>query len=179
MAAPGFTWPNKIPLPSLLRRLSILDLSCRSYQFIAWWCDLIYTFCPFKILTKPSSQQLKISRPCMVVITIYLVLLHSVLPHSLTMLRLWREFFKEGSACSQVNPASTLVRYSIRKTLVKLSNYLSSIFSEYFFCIDRSLCFFLVNGVSMRRFRCACYVGVPANIGKSCSYNYWRQTNIY
>ena len=119
MAAPGFTWPNKIPLPSLLRRLSILDLSCRSYQFIAWWCDLIYTFCPFKILTKPSSQQLKISRPCMVVITIYLVLLHSVLPHSLTMLRLWRECFKEGTACSEVNPASTIVGYSIRKTLVK------------------------------------------------------------
>ena len=119
MAAPGFTWPNKIPLPSLLRRLSILDLSCRSYQFIAWWCDVIYMFCPFKILTKPSSQQLKISRPCMLVITICLVLLDSVLPHSLTMLRLWHECFKEGSACSQVNPASTIVGYSIRKTLVK------------------------------------------------------------
>ena len=114
MAAPGFTWPNKIPLPSLLCRLSILDLSCRSYQFIAWWCDLIYTFCPFKILTKPSSQQLKISRPCMVVITIYLVLLHSVLPHSLTMLRLWRECFKEGSACSEDEPSEyhSRVQYS-------------------------------------------------------------------
>ena len=84
-----------------------------------------------------------------------------------------------------MNPASTIVWYSVRKTLAN-TVYLSRILSEYIFFIDRSLSstpylapISEINGMSMR-FVCACYVRVPAHTGKSChSQNCLRQTNIH